>query len=122
MNVSHWKHIPRSKTLKPIQRCGNGGIIMLGDINIIKHLKVLSSDTGKVLRHLERLRQHVNEMRAELARLKALDRLMEEGYGLSYKRYSEFIEALENAIASADKEMTILATSLEKNLQDHKGK
>lgn len=95
---------------------------MSGDINIIKHLQVLFSDTGKVLRQLRMLRQHVNEMRVSLADLKKIDRIMEEEYGIRYKRYSEAIEALENAIASAEQEITILATSLEKNLQDRKGK
>jgi CHAD domain-containing protein len=90
---------------------------MPGDINIVKQLRIMSSDTGAVLKHLKALRHDVNDMRANLVRLKALNELALLD-GLNINAFSELIDAYEKAIASAEQEMTTLAKSIEGNLQN----
>ena len=90
---------------------------MPGDINIVKQLRLMSSDTGKVLKHLKTLRHDVNNMRANLVRLKALNELALLD-GLNINVFSELIDAYEKAITSAEQEMTTLAKSIEGNLHN----
>lgn len=56
-------------------------------------------------------------MRAELGRLRALDKLTKEGFGL--ERYSEEIRTFEEAIASDEREIDALAKSIGDRLGKH---
>ena len=93
---------------------------MSGDLSIVRHLHIWLSPAGKILRHLARLRYRTELARLELARLKALSRI-EAHYGLPYFN-AEDVEALENSIASSEREMTSLQKALEATVEDYNPK
>ena len=86
------------------------------DLHIFRDLRFYFSGTGSIIRHLERLRRHASGMRAELGRLRTMDKLFKEGYGLN-ARYSEEIRTLEEAIASDEREIEALAKSIGESLR-----
>jgi N-formylglutamate amidohydrolase len=88
---------------------------MPGDLNIIRNLRLHFS--GAVVRHLEKLRRNLGNIRAELARLRFMDKLTKEAYG--FERYSEEIRTFEESIASVEREIDGLVRAIEQALQKH---
>ena len=82
------------------------------EISFLKGLRLYFSPAGKILRHMTKLRRQIDMARFEMARLKALNRIGE--YYKVPHFHDEDIEALENMVASREKELANLQTALDR--------
>lgn len=91
----------------------------MGDWVIFKGLRVKRSDVGKVLRHLDRLRQETGRIRVRLVPLKMEGKISSD---LELKNpYQELIDTFEQLIATNEKEMEDLRKALRAAMESHSG-
>jgi len=87
----------------------------MGDWVIFKGNKFRTSDAGKVLVHLDKLRQDARRLRADLMELKDIARISTD-YGLT-NPYQDLINVLEKSIEASDSELESLRQGLHNALQ-----
>jgi flagellar biosynthesis chaperone FliJ len=89
----------------------------MGDWVMFKGLRVKRSDVGKVLKHLDKLRQETSRIRMRLVPLK-MEGMVLSDLGLK-NPYQELIDAFERLIATNEKEMEDLRKALQTALQSY---
>jgi len=78
--------------------------------DIVLRPNIIFSGSGKILRHMAKLRRRIDSMRAEKAEIESEARLQKEY--ISWELYPELINSYDNAIASGERELELLGKAV----------